>query len=266
MPRRVLAMAHRGGEGLWPSNTLYAFRQAAALGVNALELDIHLSADGALIVRHDPVVETTCNGQGAIRDLRLAQIQALDAGWAWPYDAPPQADTPRPFRGLGIRVPTLDEVFAEFPLAIAVNIDIKSQEPQAVDALAACIRRFGRQAAVRVGSFHNLQLQRFRSLLPEAPTAAGVSETRLFYLLSRLGLGGLYRPKFQAFQVPEWSGRLHLVTPGFIRQAHRCGVEVHIWTVNETADMRRLLGWGVDGLISDYPDRLMAVLKETDGA
>lgn len=257
MGRPFVAMAHRGGEGLWPSNTLYAFERAAALGVDALELDIHLSADGALIVRHDPVVETTTDGQGAIRDLTRAQIQALDAGYTWTSDG-----KTFPFRGLGVRIPTLEEVFAAFPLTISINIDIKPTEPEVVDRLAAAIREFGRGGAVRVGSFHDPQMARFRKIVPDTPTAAGVSETRWFYLLSRAGLSGLYHPKCGAFQIPEWNERMHLVTPRFIQAAHRQGLDVHVWTVNETADMERLIGWGVDGLITDYPDRLMKLLKK----
>jgi glycerophosphoryl diester phosphodiesterase len=77
-----------------------------------------------------------------------------------------------------------------------------------------------------------------------------------------VGLGRLYRPPCQAFQIPEWAGSLHIVTPSFIKQAHAQGIEVHVWTVDEVDDMRRLMDWGVDGLITDYPDRLMALLKE----
>ncbi len=250
-------MAHRGGEGLWPSNTLYAFQRAVELGVDALELDIHLSADGALIVRHDPVVESTCNGRGAIQSLSLTQIKALDAGYTWTHDN----GKTFPYRGQGITIPTLEEVFAAFPNHL-INIDIKPPAPQAVDKLVACIRQFQRERGVRVGSFHNQQLARFRRQLPEAATAAGENETRLFYLLNRVGLASLYKPPCQAFQVPEWSGHIHLVTPSFVHAAHRQGIEVHVWTVDLSADMRRLFEWGVDGLISDYPDRLMRVVGE----
>jgi len=253
--RAFVAMAHRGGEGLWPSNTLYAYTRAAALGVNALEMDIHRSADGALIVRHDPVVDTTTNGQGAIRDLTLAQIKTLDAGYTWTADGGQSF----PFRGQGIVIPTLDEVFAAFP-SLDINIDIKSPEPEAVDTLAALIERAEMVEQVMVGSFIDAQLARFRRRLPGAKTAAGASETRNFLLFSMLHLEFLFRSPVYAFQVPEWSGSAHIVTPRFIRAAHARGKRVHVWTVDEPADMRRLMDWGVDGLIADYPDRLMALL------
>jgi glycerophosphoryl diester phosphodiesterase len=247
-------MAHRGGEKLWPSNTIYAYQRAVDLGVDALELDIHLSADGALIVRHDPVVDTTTNGQGAIADLTLAQIKALDAGYTWSSDG----GRSFPFRGQGVNIPSLDEVFAAFP-GICINIDIKPDDDRATDFLVETIRRYNRQTGVRIGSFNDRQLARFRRALPETPTAAGARETKTFYLLSRIGLSRLYRPPCQAFQVPEFAGRVHLVTPAFIRAAHAAGIEVHVWTVDEIDDMQRLIHWGVDGLITDYPDRLMEI-------
>jgi len=258
LPRRPpLAFAPRGGEKLWPSNTLYAYERALALGANALEMDIHATADGALVVRHDPVVETTCNGRGAIAGLTLTQIQALDAGYTWSADG----GSTFPFRGLGITIPTVEQVFQAFPHT-RLNFDIKPQAPEVTDRFCELLNAYGydRSGLAMVGSFHDAQIRRFRRLCPTVPTAAGVSETRLFFLLARIGLERLYRPRFQAFQVPEYNGRIHLVTPGFIAAAHAQGVEVHVWTVDEPADMRRLLDWGVDGLISDYPDKLMEVI------
>lgn len=259
LPRRpALAFAHRGGEKLWPSNTIFAYERAVALGVDALEMDIHATADGALVVRHDPVVETTTNGRGAIRELTLAQIKALDAGYAW------TADDGRsfPFRGLGITIPTVEEVFQAFP-STRLNFDIKPQEPEVTASFCRLLQAYGydRSGLATVGTFHDAQLARFRRLCPGAPTAAGATETRLFYFLYRAGLARLYRPPAQAFQVPEYAGRIHLVTPGFVRAAHHHGIEVHVWTVDDAADMRRLLSWGVDGLISDVPDRLMEVVR-----
>lgn len=249
-------MAHRGGEGQWPSNTIFAYQRAVDLGVDALEMDIHLSRDGALIVRHDPVVETTCNGQGAIQDLTLAEIKALDAGYTWTDDG----GQTFPFRGLCITIPTLDEVFAAFP-DICINIDIKPDDDRATDLLVDAIRRFNRAASVRIGSFNDRQLTRFRRALPEVATAGGEREIKTFYLLSRLNLSRLYRPACQTFQIPEFAGRIHLVTPAFIRAAHAVSIEVHVWTVNEVADMQRLMRWGVDGLITDFPDRLMQLAR-----
>lgn len=253
------ATAHRGGEGQWPSNTLYAFERALALGMDVLETDIHASADGALVIRHDPTVDSTTDGIGRIYDLTLTQIKALDAGATWTADG----GQTFPFRGLGITVPTLPEVFQAFPQA-RLSIDIKPKDPAVVDALCQTLRAYDKLKQVVVGSFHDSQLRRFRLLCPEVDTAAGVSETRSFFLLSRAGLSRLYRSPAKAFMIPEYAGRLHVVTPGFVREAHARGLQVHVWTVSEAGDMRRLIDWGVDGIITDYPERLIALLNRGD--
>jgi glycerophosphoryl diester phosphodiesterase len=255
LPRFVVA-AHRGGEGQWPSNTLYAFQRALELGVDMLELDIHATLDGALVVRHDPVVDTTTNGVGRICDLALKEVKALDAGYTW------TADDGRtfPFRGLGITIPALEEVFQAFP-ATPVSIDIKPEDPAVVDALCQTLRTYNRLEQVVVGSFHDPQLRRFRQLCQQVDTIAGISETRAFFLLSRAGLSRLYRSPAKVFMLPEFVGQLHVVTPLFIRSAHARGMQVHVWTVNEAEDMRRLIDWGVDGIITDYPSRLMKLLN-----
>jgi glycerophosphoryl diester phosphodiesterase len=252
---KVLLMAHRGGEGVWPSNTLYAFQQAAALGADVLELDIHATRDGVLVVRHDPFVESTTDGQGYISQLTLAEIQCLDAGYTWTADGGQSF----PFRGQGITIPTLEAVLAAFP-NLRLNIDIKPEDPAVVAPFVALLRKYDKVAQVMVGSFHDRQLRLFRRLCPEAETAAGVHETLGLFLLNKIGLGALYRARAQAFQIPECYGRLRVVTPGFIRAAHAHGMQVHVWTVDEEQDMRRLIDWGVDGIITNYPGQLREVL------
>jgi len=251
-------MAHRGCEGLWPSNSLFAFERALAIGADALEMDIHCTADGMLVVRHDPFVESTTDGSGFIRSLRLAELKKLDAGYTWTKDGGQSF----PFRGLGIKIPTLEEVFLAFPDA-RLNIDIKPEEPPVVRQLCALLEEHHKLEQVTIGSFHDEQLALFRQLCPEVRTAAGMSETRRFYVLSRLYLTRFYHPQTLIFQIPEFAGRLRIVSPGFLRAARRQGLEVHIWTVNEKSDMRRLIAWGVDGIITDYLDRLAEVLEES---
>ena len=254
--RSFFATAHRGGEGQWPSNTHYAFERALDLGVDILETDIHATSDGVLVVRHDPTVDSTTDGVGLIRDLTLAQIKALDAGWTWTADG----GRTFPFRGLGITIPTLEEVFQAFPGA-RLSIDIKPENPAVVEVFCPLLRAYDMLEQVVVGSFHDAQLNRFRQLCPEVDTAAGVSETRSFYYLSQVRVTRFFRSPAEAFMIPEYVGRLHLVTPNFIRRAHAQGLQIHIWTVNEVEEMRRLIDWGVDGIITDYPSRLMALLN-----
>ena len=118
-----LVMAHRGGQGLWPPNTLFAFERAVEMGADILEMDIHASADGVLIVHHDDTVDRTTNGSGAIRDHTLTELKELDAGYHWSADG---GET-YPFRGKGMRIPTLEEVLEAFPKT-RLNIDIKPDD------------------------------------------------------------------------------------------------------------------------------------------
>lgn len=250
----MLLFAHRGGEGLWPSNTLLAFENSLALGADVLELDIHSSADQVLVVRHDPTVDSTTNGHGRIADLTLAELKKLDAGFTWTSDG-----VHYPFRNSGITIPTLEEVFSAFSDA-NFNIDIKPEDPSTVHRFCEMLRRFHMLNRVTVGSFHDHQLSLFRQLCPSVATAAGVAETRRFFILNRLFLDRFFSSPAHAFQIPECSGRLRIVTPRFIRCAHRQGLQVHVWTVNEPEDMQRLIEWGVDGIMTDYPDRLATLV------
>ena len=252
----ILAMAHRGGGGLWPQNTLYAFEHAVALGVDVLETDIHCTADGVLVLMHDGTVDRTTNGSGPIKGFILAELKSLDAGYRWSSDS----GQTHPYRGMGITVPTLEELLTAFP-GMRINIDIKPHEPAVVDAFCQILHDYEKLRQVMVGSFHDDQLYRFRKNCPQVATAAGVGETRQFFALTKVGLTKLFRPPFQAFQIPEYVSGTHLVTERFVRAAHRINTQVHVWTVDGLADMQRLLTWGVDGIITDYPDRLVSLLE-----
>ncbi len=251
----VLLIAHRGGEGLWPSNTLFAFNKSLELSADVLETDIHSTSDNVLVVRHDPTFDSTTDGSGAIRDYSLVDLKKLDAGFTWTNDG----GRSFPYRGQGITIPTLEEVFQAFPNAL-VNIDIKPKEQRVVYQFCEMLQDLHKLDQVIVGSFHDDQLSLFRRLCPHVHTAAGAGETRRFFILSKMHLDRFYNSVAFAFQIPETIGRLRIVTSDFIRCAHARGLQVHIWTVNETVDMLRLIEWGVDGLITDYPDRLKAVL------
>lgn len=251
----VLVIAHQGGEGLRPSNTMVAYRHAVELGVDVLEMDMHSTSDGVLVLSHDDTVDRLTDGAGLIKEMTWAELQALDAGYRWSDD---EGQT-FPYRGQGITIPSLEEVFEAFP-GVPLNIEIKQQAPSIVAPFCALIRQYGREEQVLVASFHPETMAAFRQACPEVATSGAEREIRPFYILNRLGISSVYRPPAEAFQVPEFSGSLHVVTRGFVRGAHRRNVEVHVWTVNETADMERLLALGVDGLITDRPDRLLELL------
>jgi glycerophosphoryl diester phosphodiesterase len=252
----VLILAHQGGDRLWPGNTLYAFERAAALGADVLELDIHASRDGHLVVIHDDTVDRITNGTGRVGDLTLAELQALDAGYRW---SPERTGSDFPYRGRGVGIPTLDEVLTAFP-DHRVNIEIKPPTPGVAGPLCALIRERGRAETVLVGSFHHAALREFRAACPEVVTSASPREVLTFYVLHRAFLARFYTPAADAFQVPERQGGLRVVTPRFVADARAKNVDVHVWTVDDADDMERLIGYGVDGIITDRPDRLARVL------
>ncbi len=253
--RGAIVFAHRGGSRRWPENTMLAFQNAADLGVDALELDIHSTADGEIVVIHDPFVDRVTNGTGAVQNFTLAELQQLDAGYWWSEDG----GHSYPFRGRGLTIPTLAEVFTTFP-HYWINIDIKQSDPPIVEPFVEMIRAYGMTQQVCVGSFHTQTVNQFRQACPEVATAASLPEAEQMLLLSKLGLGAFYRGRAQAMQLPEVEMRLRVVTPAFIQVAHSHGVAVHVWTVNDISQMRRLIEMGVDGLMTDYPDLLLKLL------
>lgn len=249
-----LVMAHRGGAGLWPENTMLAFERARDLGVDVIETDVHSTADGVLVVLHDATLERTTDGAGPVGALTLAQLKKLDAGFRWSADG----GKTFPWRGRGLTVPTLDEVFTRLP-GMRFNIEPKQESPSIVKPLCRAIREKGMADKVTIGSFRQGVLDEFRKECPEVKTSAGPAEVAEFLRASRGG-GGAGEPKFVALQVPESMMGVHLLTGSFVESAHARALQVHAWTVNESEDMRRLVDIGVDGIMTDYPDRLLKVL------
>lgn len=257
---RPLVIAHQGGEELWPSNTMYAYERAVALGVDMLEMDLHVTADGALVLMHDETVDRTTDGTGLLEEMSLAQVKALDAGYYWTAD---DGQT-FPFRGQGITVATLEEVFQAFP-DMPMNIEIKLVEHvPVVEPFCQMIRQHNMQDKVLVASFHQDALDQFRAACPEVSTSTTQDEVISFFVRHALGLAASFSPAAQAVQVPEYRSGLHIVTPGFIDDAHSRGMDVHVWTVNQAADMQRMIDLGVDGIITDRPDILLELLGRSD--
>lgn len=252
----VIVLAHRGFRGQYPENTMLSFQKAAELGVDGLEMDIHSTKDGVLVVSHDATVDRMTNGPGPIKEMTLAELQQLDAGYRWS----PDGGQTFPFRGQGITIPTLEEVFTAFS-QFWINVDIKQSQPAIVTPFVEMIRRFGMAERMMVGSFDAATVTQFRRQCPEAATVASEPEVRRLFIMGKLGLSRFYRSGARAMQLPEWNGRIRVITPRFVKDAHRTGTAVHVWTINETADMQRLIAWGVDGLITDYPDRLLKLLN-----
>ncbi len=247
-----LLVAHRGGAGLAPENTLAAFRQAVERWpVDMMELDVHATADGHCVVIHDPTVDRTTDGQGAVAEMSLAELQALDAGYRF------ELDGEHPFRGQGVRIPTLDEVMEALP-GMRLTIEVKAEAVQTL--LFDAIRRHGARDRVVAAGIHDRVRTLFGSY--DGAISASAEMIRTFWVFHWLRLARFRPIGADVVQAPEREGRVRVVTPRFIRDLHAQGVPVHVWTVNETEDMHRLLDWGVDGIITDRPDRLAAVLSD----
>lgn len=245
-PGTVLAFAHRGGafhpelEGL--ENTLAAFEHAVDLGYQYLETDVHATRDGVLLAFHDRVLDRVTQTRGAIADLDRAEVAAAL------IDGREQ-------------IPSMASLFERFP-AVRFNIDIKSEA--GVAPLAELIRRTGAHDRVCVASFSERRIRRFRRLAGDrVATAAGPrTVAALRYLPGRRLVDALVRGPAAALQVPHRLGRLRVVTPALVARAHRAGKHVHVWTIDDPAEMRELLDLGVDGLMTDRTDLLRDVLVE----
>lgn len=256
---RPLNIAHRGGRGLSPEHTIFAYKNALQAGADVLELDVHSTKDSEIIVIHDSTVDRTTDGKGLVKELTLSEIKGLDAGYRFAIKKGGKEDYP--FRGKGLTIPTLREVFNEFPNQ-RINIEIKQIEPQIEDGLFGIIKEMDMADKVLVVSEDSKAIKRFRNISKGAiATGASVSEVRRFVIFMRLKMMPLYMPTADAFQIPEYHGDYHLLTEGFIEKAHKKNIKIHAWTVNEKEDMKRLIKMGVDGIITDYPDLLNKVIN-----
>lgn len=253
--RRPLVMAHRGGAGEWPENTLYAFRRASELGVDVLEIDMHATADGALVIIHDSSLERTTDGHGLVKATTLAQLKTYDAAYRWS----PDGGRSFPLRGQGVTVPTLQEVFAAMP-DMRFNIDIKQAEPSLVKPFCRALRESGMESKVMVASFKSETLEEFRGECAEVATSASTSDVLKYLALDAFGMEAARHQTARALQVPEYAFGRRILSREFVEAAHRNRLEVHAWTINDEASLRRMLEIGVDGIITDYPARLLRML------
>ena len=252
-----LLIAHRGGSHLAPESTLFAFWRALYWWrADLLEIDVQPTRDGDCVVIHDATVDRTTDGRGRVADLTVDELRRLDAG----YRFTPDGGATHPFRGRGVHISTLREVLEALPDA-RVNVEIKDWRAQ--QAVQRTIRDLGAEHRVLVAAGDS----RNRSLFHDypGPTSAGAQDLYAFYALHLTGTTRFYRPPVDAFQMPERHGGRQVLDRRWVREAHAHNVAIHVWTVDDEADMRRLLEWGVDGIITDRPDRLARVLHERAG-
>ena len=258
LQRRVLNYAHQGGAAEAPSSTLVALQRAVDVGAHALELDVHCTRDGHLVVCHDATVDATTNGTGRIAEMTLAEVQALDNGYRF------GADAGYPFRGQGLGVATLDEVLDAFPTTY-LNFDIKETAPTVPpyeEKLAQTLRRYGRADDVIVASFLDGATASFSSFAPEVSTSAGTFAVAQFWKAVQDDEDPSPM-SHHALQVPpDYDGTV-IVDERFVTRAHDAGLAVHVWTIDDAAEMERLLALGVDGIMTDRPSVLAQVLTAT---
>jgi glycerophosphoryl diester phosphodiesterase len=256
---RPLIFAHRGGARLAPENTMPALDNGIALGADGLEIDVQLSADGIPVVIHDTTLDRTTDRTGPVAALTAAELAHVDAGFRF------ERDGTHPFRNQGVGVPLLDDVLARHATT-RVIIEMKGGQPALARAVAASIRKAAAIGRSCVGSFYQGSVDAIRAEHPDVVTSASQREARWTLHRSWLRWPWLSDQPYVAFQVPEHAGRMRVVSPAFVRQVHKQGHVLQVWVVNERDDIRRLLDWGVDGIISDRPDIAVATRDEWLGS
>lgn len=232
-----IAFAHRGGAGDHPENTLPAFQHAVDLGYTYLETDVHVTSDGVLVAFHDPDLSRTCGLAGTISSLTWAEVSSARVSGVEP-------------------IPAFEELVGSFPDA-RFNIDCKSDA--AVGPLVESLRRLDCLDRVCLGAFSDRRLRRLRAALGDRLCSSfGPAQVATLVFLGRVPWGG------QVAQVPVRAGRVTVVSERTIRTARRLGLQVHVWTIDDPDEMRRLLDLGVDGIMTDRPAVLRDVLVDRD--
>jgi len=250
---RVLNIAHRGGNRLRPEQTILAWESALELGVDVLEMDFRATSDGVLVMMHDQTVDRTTDGTGFVNQLTFAEIRALDAG----YDFTPDGGATYPYRGQGVQVPTLEEVLARFP-GVPMNIEIKAENPPTViEPFVELLDRYRMRPHVLVASFSDTLLFSFRAAAPDVLTSLSPLEVAQLLVLTP-EQEALYSPPALFAQVPPFSGTTRVLSADFVAKAHRVGLLVHAWDVDD--QMQETIDLGVDGLIVDDPETLAGLL------
>ncbi|MFC7546631.1 glycerophosphodiester phosphodiesterase [Plantactinospora sp. GCM10030261] len=233
-----LAFAHRGGAADGDENTAEAFARAIALGYRYVETDVHATADGVPVIFHDPTLERLTGEPGRVAALRWADLASVRVAGA-------------------AAVPRLDEVLGAWP-EVRFNIDVKAGG--GVDPTVAVVERVGAGDRVLLASFSDARLTRLRSLAgPKVATSLGMRGVARLWLASRTGTRITLPPSVVAAQVPVRHGPLRVVDRRFVDHAHRLGLQVHVWTIDDPAAMTGLLDLGVDGIMTDRVD----LLRET---
>ncbi len=231
---RPLVFAHRGGAALAPENTMAAFDLAASLGVDGFELDVRLSKDGEVMVHHDRLLDRTTALSGPIEQGSASEL--VDAN-----------------------VPRLESVLERHP-QMRVIVELKVNSIECADRVVDIVKSAGAERRVCLGGFGRRALRHVRRIAPEIATSAAREDVR-WALYRSWCRWPIRRAPYQGYQVPEFAGSTRVVSPRFVADAHRAGLPVQVWTVNDVEHARRLLEWGVDALITDRPDVMVPLIR-----
>lgn len=246
---------HRGAAGVAPENTLPSFARAEADGVDVFELDVHATRDGEVVVLHDPTLDRTTDAMGPVAALTFAELAQLDAG----HRFSPDGGRTFPFRGQGIRVPRLAELLRAFP-EMPLNIEIKCEGADVIAAVVAMVRVAS--SRIVLAAEHDSIMHAIRAAAPEIPTSLAAGEVAAFVGALQAGMPPTLPESAVALQIPPTFGDVTLVTRESVAAAHALGAEIHVWTINDPAEARRLLGLGCDAIITDLPHVLASVIAE----
>lgn len=252
----VIAHGDESGNGLYPGNTLLYLHKMVELGVDALEMDVNLTADGHLVLIHDSQLERTTNGKGAVREMTLEQLRQLNMGHNWSRDGDSY-----PYRENPLQIVTIDEVFAALPDTPMI-IELKNNDRRAAEAMCESLRRSQKRDQVIVSSFHQGLINYFRRLCPEVATGAATLDAMLFFAAQLLHAERLLRPAYQTMQLPMRYYGIPVFSRRFMRAARKLNLHVSAWTVNDREDMQHYTALGLDGLVTDRPDRLLTLLQQ----
>jgi glycerophosphoryl diester phosphodiesterase len=258
---RPAILGHRGAAGVAPENTLVAFERGLADGAQIIETDVQQTKDGVPVLIHDASVDRTTDGRGAVSSLTFAQLQQLDAGHA--YVAPDTGELL--YRDCGHRIPSIREAFEALPEA-RFNLELKADSAELVAEVIRLVQAFDREDRTLLTAGEDAVQRMLRDQLERtgARPALGASVADILAVVQSALAGKAPPTDSMALQIPtEFAGRA-LVTPELVEHCHAHGVQIHVWTINDLDEIERLLGLGVDGIVTDFPGRMARLVSERD--